>query len=126
MVMDKMAEMVHFVGQYGYLAVFILVFLQEIGIPNPVSNELVLMYAGYSAYAGVLSLPKIIVISVMADFTGTTLLYILFYAFGSYLENNRPKWFPISLERMEGLKQCTLKGGLKTIYIGRLMPFIRG
>jgi membrane protein DedA with SNARE-associated domain len=124
--MDKVAEISHYIAQYGYLAVFVLVFLQELGVPNPVSNELVLLYAGYSASTGVLSLPKIIITSVSADFIGTSILFFVFYAFGNYLEKNRPRWFPISVERMEKLKQRAIKGGWKAIYIGRLIPFVRG
>lgn len=124
--MDKMADIAHFIAQYGYLAVFLLVFLQELGVPNPVSNELVLLYAGYSAYSGILSLTWIIIVSVLADFVGTSVLFFVFYSFGNYIESHRPKWFPLSVERMEKLKQRALRGGLKTVYFGRLIPFIRG
>src|SRR5579863_6045308 len=124
--MDKMADIVHFIAQYGYLAVFLLVFFQELGVPNPVSNELVLLYAGYSAYSGILSLPKIVAVSVMADFIGTSVLFFVFYGFGNYIENHTPKWFPLSVERMERLKERAKKGGLRTVYLGRLVPFIRG
>ncbi|MCX6740828.1 MAG: hypothetical protein NTY61_00295 [Candidatus Parcubacteria bacterium] len=39
-----------FITHYGYLAIFFLVFLQEIGVPNPVPNELVLLFSGYLAF----------------------------------------------------------------------------
>jgi membrane protein DedA with SNARE-associated domain len=36
-----------YIIKYGYIALFSLVFLQEIGVPNNVPNELVLLFSGY-------------------------------------------------------------------------------
>lgn len=44
-----------FVQDYSYLAVFVLVFLQEIGIQNSVPNELILIFAGALTSIGGLS-----------------------------------------------------------------------
>jgi hypothetical protein len=33
-------EVVAYITKYGYLTIFILVFLQETGMPNPFPNEL--------------------------------------------------------------------------------------
>ncbi len=40
-------ELSDYIVQYGYIAIFSLVFLQEIGVPNPIANELVLVFSGY-------------------------------------------------------------------------------
>jgi membrane protein DedA with SNARE-associated domain len=41
-----------YILKYGYMAIFSLVFLQEIGVPNPVPNELVLLFSGYLTSIG--------------------------------------------------------------------------
>jgi membrane protein DedA with SNARE-associated domain len=122
--MDKITELGHYVIEYGYLAIFLLVFLQEIGIPNPITNELVLLYSGYLAYTGALSLSTIILVTVSADFIGTSILFFVFYAFGKYIVSRKPKWLP--MERIETMKQRIDKGGNWGIYLGRLIPFLRG
>ena len=33
------SELALYITRYGYLAIFLLVFLQELGVPNPVTNE---------------------------------------------------------------------------------------
>jgi len=124
--MDKMAELSLYFSQYGYLAIFLLVFLQEIGVPNPITNELVLLYSGYLAYSGTLSLSKITMVTVFADFIGTSILYFVFYAFGKYILTRKPSWLPISVERIESIKQRFSKGSGWDIYVGRLIPFLRG
>lgn len=119
-------EIIHYIIKYGYVAIFALIFLQEVGVPDPVPNELVLMFSGYLSYKGILSLPFIIVIALLADFTGTSILYTMFFFFGKFLIKHKPKWIPISNEMIEKMSERVSKGGLKTIYMGRLTPFLRG
>jgi len=119
-------EVISFIQNYGYLAIFILVFSQEIGIPNPVPNELVLMFSGYLTFKGILTLPTVILVVVSADFIGTNILYTVFYFFGIYILKHKPRWFPISRNTIDKLSNRVSKGGRWTIYVGRITPFIRG
>lgn len=119
-------DLIVFIANYGYLAIFLLIFSQEIGIPNPVPNELVLAYAGFLAFKGVLFWPFIILVASSADFLGTNLLYILFYLFGESIDKYKPKWLPFPKKRIKRLSERISKNGLWAIYLGRLTPFIRG
>jgi membrane protein DedA with SNARE-associated domain len=120
------SDLIHFITQYGYTAIFGLIFLQEIGIPNPVSNEFVLLFAGYLAYTGALSLPWVILTAVAADFIGTTVLYIIFYLFGHLLLEKKPRWLPIKKETIERLQRIISRRDKWGIYLGRLVPYVRG
>ena len=119
-------ELVIYILKYGYLAIFVFVFSQEVGLPNPVPNELVLIFSGYMIFMGILKLPLIILAAVLGDFMGTSILYIVFYLFGVYIFNHKPKWLPIPVKSILKLKDRITKNGLTGIYIGRLTPFIRG
>ena len=119
-------ELVIYVLKYGYLAIFVLVFTQEIGLPNPVPNELVLIFSGYLIFMGILELPVILLAAVLADFTGTSILHTVFFFFGAYILKNKPRWLPIPVKVIYKLKERISKKGLIGIYIGRLTPFIRG
>jgi len=125
--MDKLQELNHFIVQYGYLAIFLLVFLQEIGIPNPITNELVLMFSGYLAYRGVLSISKILLVAIAADFIGTSILYFIFYALRKYsiLKHSSSRIQKL-IAKVEILKQRIHNGNQWTIFLGRLTPFLRG
>jgi len=113
-----------FITNYGYLAIFALVFLQEIGFPNPVPNELVLLFSGYLAYSGLLSFPLIFLTVVAADFIGTSLLYFVFYFLGEAILKKAPRWLPV--HKIEGLKTKISEKGKWGIYLGRLVPYARG
>lgn len=125
--MDKLQELNIFIAQYGYIAIFLFIFLQELGVPNPVTNELVLMFSGYLAYTGVLSITKVILIAVSADFIGTGILYFTFYALSEYyIFKRKPRWLAKFAAKLETFKQRIEEGKKWGIFLGRLTPFLRG
>jgi len=119
-------EAVQYITHYGYTAIFILIFLQEIGVPNPLPNELVLIFSGYLTFTGALFLPFVLLSAVSADIIGATILYLIFYFFGAYILSHKPKWLPISTEKINKLALKVSNGGLWPVFLGRVTPFIRG
>ena len=119
-------EVAHYIVQYGYLSVFILIFLQETGMPNPVPNELVLLFSGYLVYSGVFSFYQVLATALLADFTGTNILYFVFRNFGQRILKNKPRWIPLSQQKIDSLTRGLSRGGLLNIFVCRLSPFIRG
>jgi len=117
-------ELAQYIIDYGYWAVFSLIFVQELGIPNPVPNEMILLFAGYLAYTKILSFPIIFIAGVSADFIGTTILYAIFYFFGDWIIRHAPRWLPV--HKIEGIKQKLRKNSGRNIFIGRLLPYLRG
>ncbi len=115
-----------YITQYGYLAIFSLVFLQEIGVPNPIPNEFVLLFAGYLTSIRVLSLPLVFLSVVAADFIGTSILFFVFYFFGKTILNKKPRWIPIKIEHIEHFSERILEKNWWGIYLGRLIPYVRG
>jgi membrane protein DedA with SNARE-associated domain len=120
------SEFALYITKYGYLAIFLLVLLQELGVPNPVTNEFVLLFSGYLAFSGVLNLWLVFLTAVSADCIGTTILYAVFYLFGGYIMGHRPRWCPISPARIERIAHTISKRQQWGIYVGRLIPFLRG
>ncbi len=119
-------EIILYISKYGYLAIFVLIFLQETGVPNPVPNELVLMFSGYLVFTGILHLPLVLFAAVSADFIGTNILYVVFYFFGVAILRHKPRWLPISQKAINKLTRRMSEGGKWMIFLGRLTPFIRG
>lgn len=114
-----------FVNSYGYLAIFILVFLQEIGVPNPVPNELVLLFAGALTVIGGLSFWPTVFTAVIADIAGTTLLFTVFYFFEHHIMERISKWKGVN-EKLDRIKETILRKDKWGIFLGRMMPYVRG
>ena len=115
-------ELAAYIIKHGYAVIFLLIFLAEIGIPNPVSSELILIFVGTLTATGTLSLLPAFVTAVSADFIGTTILYFVMYFFGAMLK--KYSWFPHA--RVEALSKRVSKNGKWGIYVGRLIPYVRG
>lgn len=120
------AEFASYLTHYGYIAIFSLVFIQELGVPNPVPTEIALLFSGYLASINVLSFPLVFITVVSADFIGTTALYLIFYHFGEYILAHKPKWLPISRDNIRKISDRISKRGRWGIFIGRLLPYLRG
>jgi membrane protein DedA with SNARE-associated domain len=116
----------HYIVVYGYLAIFLIVFLQEIGVPTIVPNEISLFFFGYLASRGNIRLPIVLLTAIAAEVSGTCLLYTLFYFFGPMLSRINPKWFPIPRQKIKRLKDKINRKGNWGIFLGRMTPFIRG
>lgn len=119
-------QFVHYINQYGYIAIFVLILIQEIGIPTPVPNELLMLFSGYLAFTGALKLYLVLLVIITADVLGANILYTVFYYFGPVIIRNKPKWFPLSTERIDKISARVSKNGLWTVFFGRITPLIRG
>ncbi|MDD5221424.1 MAG: DedA family protein [Candidatus Pacebacteria bacterium] len=118
------AEILDFLSKYGYWAIFSVIFIQELGVPSPAPNEVVLLFAGYLASIGKLSFPLILLSGIAGDFIGTIVLYSIFYYFGKKILKHAPKWLPV--EKIEKLQERIKKKGNWGVFLGRLLPYLRG
>ena len=113
-----------FIANHGYSAVFLLIFIQEIGIPT-IPNELVLIFAGALTTIGGLSYLRMFLTAVSADVIGTSTLFCVFYFFEKNIMEKIPKWIPIN-EYLDKIKKMIEKYDKWAIMIGRMMPYGRG
>lgn len=117
-------ELASYLTEHGYLAVSGLIFLQELGLPNPVPNEAILLFAGYLSSVKILNFYFILLVGILSDFIGTSILYGVFYFFGDRILKHAPNWLPVG--KMELIKQRVVKKGIWGVFLGRLLPYLRG
>jgi membrane protein DedA with SNARE-associated domain len=113
-----------YILKYSYIAIFSLVFLQEIGVPNPLPNELVLLFSGYLTSIGKLDFTLVLITVVTADTIGSSILYIAFYYFGQGVLQKWPHIIPTS--KLASLTARVSHKDRWSIYVGRHIPFLRG
>ena len=118
-------ELINYINHYGYLVIFCFVFLQEIGVPG-FPNEIALLYFGILSRQNILHLPVVLLLVITADFTGTFLVYILFYYCKPILKKIKPSWLPVPYKKIQQLNKNIEHRGWPLLLIGRLTPFIRG
>jgi membrane-associated protein len=109
---------------YGYLAIFGIILLQELGMPG-LPNEFVLFYFGYLSRKAGLSYPLIICLAVTADMAGSLILYYLFYYGREWLSRIKPSWIKVPTNKVNTLKSKVASHNGRNIFVAKLTPFIR-
>src|SRR3712207_2132273 len=110
---------------HDYQAVFLLIFIEEVGIPLPLPGDAVMLLAGYRVGQGQMNLLGVLVLLEVSTLLGTSILYWvaarggrpLLYRYGRYLHLDRPK-----LDRAEDFLQ---RRGAVAVILGRLIPGLR-
>ncbi|HEY4475507.1 MAG TPA: DedA family protein [Candidatus Paceibacterota bacterium] len=119
-------ELIAFLESYGYFAIFVIVFLTELGIPTIIPIEFVLLFSGYLVSAGSFDFLSVLLAAMAADFAGTAVLFSIFYFFGHAILERKPKWLPIgSREQIKKVDRLIAKRGRFGIYLARLIPYVR-
>lgn len=118
------AILTEYIVAYGYLAIFFIVLLQELGMPG-LPNELVLFYFGYISRQVDLSYPLIISLVIAADMAGSIIVYLLFYHGRDWLTRIKPKWLRLPERKINLIKQRIASHNGRNIFVAKLTPFVR-
>jgi membrane protein DedA with SNARE-associated domain len=116
----------HQILGYGYLAIFLIVFLQELGLPTPVPNEFSLYLFGYLSHQGNLQIGLVLLTAYLAELAGTILLFGFCYTLGPWFAKRIPSWIPFPRKKLMRFREQIRWGGSWRIFICRLTPFIKG
>lgn len=114
----------NYIIEYGYLAVFCIVLLQELGMPG-LPNELVLIYFGYLSRRAGLSYPVIFFLVILADMLAAFTLYLVFYYGKNMLMRIKPRWLQLPRDKIVSLKARVISHNGRNIFIAKLTPFVR-
>ena len=119
------AQVAFYIANYGYLALFCIIVLMELGMPG-LPNEVVLLGFGYACHKAGLFFLAVIGTGVVADITGSLLLYVFFLYGRNRLKRLKPKWLKVSSQKIDRLTQkIGLRRG-RNLFIAKMTPFIRG
>ena len=112
-----------FLTSFGYLALFLLTVAQCTG--NPVSSEVVIPFAGLLVANGTLSLPLVILVTLVGELVGA----LIAYAIGAWV--GRPavlaagRRFHFRESHLEAAERWIERRGVLAVAVGRCVPIIR-
>jgi membrane protein DedA with SNARE-associated domain len=125
MLQDLANLLERFLTDYGYLAIFVLMFVEEAGLPLPLPNEVALMYVGYLAYQGRLDANIAGLVATLGAAGGSALLYYIARRGGRPLIHRFGKFIHVTEERLSQAERVVAKWGPISIPIARLTPGLR-
>ena len=116
-------QVLAWITQYGYLAIFSLLVMGIVGLPVP--DETLLTFSGYLVYQGHLSLPLALLSGFLGSACGITLSYILGRTFGLTLIHRYGRYVRITEDHVEKAHAFFRRAGHWNITFGYFVPGVR-
>ncbi len=118
-----METIAHWVSQYGYTAIFLLLVLGIVGLPVP--DESLLTFAGYLVYKKNLSLFPTYLSAFFGSVCGITISYILGRSLGLYVLHHYGRFFHITQAQIDKVHAWFDRFGTWTLVAGYFIPGVR-
>ncbi len=122
--MEHIISLINDVGYWGYLILFVIIFLESFPFTFYLPGDSLLFTTGFLASQGHFNLALLILVLYVGGISG----YILSYHIGEkirdfILNSNDRYWF--KKRHLEYTKNFYDKYGMKTLIIGRFIPVVR-
>jgi membrane protein DedA with SNARE-associated domain len=114
-----------FMDQHGLLAGFVLVLIEETGIPVPVPGDFLMMATGANARAGRVPLWEGILLLQLATMIGASVLYFVTLRTGRSLVYRYGRYMHLTPERLDRAERWLARRGALAVIVGRLTPGLR-
>jgi membrane protein DedA with SNARE-associated domain len=111
------------VGDFGYVGIFLMMFLESSFFPFP--SEVVMIPAGYLAYKGEMNLFLAIFAGIAGSLAGAVFNYFLALRFGRAFIQRYGKYVLIKEETLQKMEEFFAKHGHISTFSGRLIPAVR-
>ena len=116
-------QVLAWITQYGYLAIFSLLVLGIVGLPVP--DETLLTFTGYLVFCGNLSLPLAFLAAFAGSACGITLSYVLGRTFGFQLIHRYGSTIHITEDRLNTARRWLEHAGSWSLTFGYFLPGVR-
>jgi membrane protein DedA with SNARE-associated domain len=110
---------------HDVLALSVLIFLEEMGIPLPLPGNFLLMYLGMQASHSRLNAGQVVVMMTLASTLGSIVLYCIAERVGRPALLRWGRYLGLEQKRVARIETWLARYGSATIGIGRLVPGLR-
>lgn len=118
-----MTDLAQLIGHWGYVAIFVVVVLGNVGLPLP--EETILALAGYLVWRGDLSLSAVLAVGVVSAVLGDNLGYWLGRRYGRATLLRYARWVLGYPERLRTMETFVARRGPFAVFVARFIPGIR-
>jgi membrane protein DedA with SNARE-associated domain len=116
-------QILAWIAQYGYLAIFLLLVFGIVGLPVP--DETLLTFTGYLVFKGNLSLPLAFATAFLGSISGITISYWLGRTFGLDLIHRYGRYLHITEEHLQKAHAWFERAGHWSLTFGYFVPGVR-
>ncbi len=118
------ASLTSFVATYGLIAIFVTMAGESAGLP--ISSEIVVPLGGALASQGKLNFLLVVLVSSVANLTGSLIAFYLTRRYGERVVLSRAgRWAGLSRGHLRLANRFFDRFGLWAVFAGRLLPIVR-
>lgn len=107
------------------VAIFILLLIEESGIPIPVPGDIVIMYGGFRILRHDLMIGSVFLFLLIAVLVGSSILYWVSYIWGEKVALAIGRHFHLTPARLRSMEKTFHKYGVLSVIVGRHIPGFR-
>jgi len=122
---EQLPGLLSFVAGYGYLALFLVLFLEELGVPLPIPGDLALLFAGYLVGRGLMRFDLSVLVIVLAGFLGASGLYVFTRRYGRAMVLRYGRYLHLDAGRLAWLETRFQRFGPWAVLMARVTPGLR-
>ncbi len=122
--MEHLINLIKDVGYYGYIILFLIIFLESFPLTFYLPGDSLLFTTGFLASQGYFNLPLLLVTLFVASVSGYNFSYFMGERLRDFIiKSNDKYWF--KRKHLDQTQDFYNKYGDKTIIIGRFVPIVR-
>src|SRR5919204_4999699 len=110
---------------HQYVVLFVLIAIEEAGVPLPAPGDLVIAFYGSRASGDPIEIGQVVLTCAAASATGTLAPYALARRFGQTVALRVGRWLDVDARRIDQLEKRVGRSGWRGVLIGRLIPGLR-
>jgi membrane-associated protein len=114
-----------FLEHHGLLAAFVLILIEEAGVPVPVPGDVFMLLLGVQAKQGHVQLWQALLVMELATLIGASFLYTVARAAGRPLVYRYGRFIRLDPDRLDRAEGWLTRHGWRAILVGRLIPGLR-
>jgi membrane protein DedA with SNARE-associated domain len=117
--------MASWVERNGLIAAFVLLLIEEAGIPVPVPGDVLMLILGVHARQGLVQLWQAVAVTELGTIIGSTFLYTVSRMAGRSLVYRYGRFIRLTPERLDRAERWLKQHGSRAVFLGRLVPGLR-
>lgn len=125
LVRDASRWLAALVVAHQYVGLFIVIALEEAGVPLPAPGDVVIAYYGNRARGDFPELAQVVLVCAAASTAGTLGPYWLARHFGERGVERFARWVDVDPRRLDTVRDRVARHGFWAVLVGRLIPGLR-
>jgi membrane protein DedA with SNARE-associated domain len=114
-----------FLDQHGVLAGFVVILIEETGVPVPIPGDFLMLGMGVHARQGGVNLWQALLVMEVATLIGASILYVVASCAGRDLVYRYGRYIHLTPARLDQAERFLGRHGAAAIVLGRLTPGLR-